>query len=336
MSRVVLHIGTHKTATTTIQNLFRRNADLLAAQGLIYPVIDPRHSGHHGLVMDWNPLPAVYALPGGSVAALRVLARAHGVGDRTVILSSEEFSRGAAGSRVDFTAVRQALAGFDRIEVVCVLREQWRFLQSVYVEVSKTRPPRRPPDLLAEALAEDMTEGLWLDYNLLYDHLLTAFAPDEITFLDFDRAARAEGGITASLLAHLGHAPGPLVMAGEQQSNRSLPPLPVWGANLIAEPYAAPDWLVQAMLGGFEAETGRRAADGCLWTRAEMLRLLDYAAPRNARLSARLSAVQPGFAITASAPPPEAIHREDISPGFWMRGARWMFAAQTRRADQAA
>lgn len=336
MARVVLHIGTHKTATTTIQDMFRLNAPILARHGLIYPQIDARHSGHHGLVMDWNPLPKVYELPGGSVAALRGVARTHGAGDQTVLLSSEEFSRGAPGARVDFGAVRAALTGFQQIEVVCVLREQWRFLQSVYVEVSKTRPPRRPPDLLAEALAGDMAEGLWLDYNLLYDHLLTAFAPEEIRFLDFDQAAQAEGGIVGSLLAHLACAPGPLQVAGEGQSNRSTPPLPVWGANLIAEPYAAPDWLVQAMLGGFEAETGRPASAGCLWSRAEMLRLLAYAAPRNTRLAARLSAVQPGFAVTASAPPPDAIHREDISPGFWMRGARWMFAAQNRKAAQAA
>ncbi|MBL4929605.1 hypothetical protein [Fuscibacter oryzae] len=336
MARVVLHIGTHKTATTTLQETFRLNAGHLARHGLIYPQIDARHSGHHGLVTDWNPLPAVYHLPGGSVAALRGIAAAHAAGEATVLLSSEEFSRGAKGTCVDFAAVRAALAGFDRIEVVCVLREQWRFLQSVYVEVSKTRPPRRPPDLLAEALAGDMTEGLWLDYNLLYDHLLTAFAPEEISFLDFDQAVRAEGGIVGHLLAHLGCAPGPLQMAVEGQANRSAPPLPVWGANLIAEPYAAPDWLVQAMLGGFEAETGRLASAGCLWSRAEMLRLLAYAAPRNARLAARLAPMQPGFAVTASAPPPDAIHREDISPGFWMRGARWMFAAQGRKTMQAA
>ena len=70
MARAILHIGTHKTATTTLQDSFRLNAALLARRGLIYPQIDARHSGHHGLVTDWNPLPAVYHLPGGSMAAL--------------------------------------------------------------------------------------------------------------------------------------------------------------------------------------------------------------------------------------------------------------------------
>ena len=37
MARIVLHIGTHKTATTTIQNVFHRNATLLAQHGIVYP-----------------------------------------------------------------------------------------------------------------------------------------------------------------------------------------------------------------------------------------------------------------------------------------------------------
>jgi hypothetical protein len=336
MARVVLHIGTHKTATTTLQDMFRQHADTLASHGLIYPQIDPRHTGHHGLVMDWNTLPKAYALSGGSIAALQRIARDHAAGDHTVLLSSEEFSRGAEDARVDFRAVRAALAGFDRIEVVCVLREQWRFLQSVYVEVSRTRSPRRPPDLLADAVQHNMTEGLWLDYNHLYDHLLTAFLPGEIAFLDFDRAAQSPSGIVGAMLAQLGVSGDLLASQPAPQANRSPPPLPVWGANLIAEPYAAPEWLVQAMVGGFEAETGKPAATGCLWTRAELLRLLAYAAPRNARLAERIAGSQPGFAITASTPLPDAIHREDIAPGFWMRGARWMFAAQSRQAQQAA
>jgi hypothetical protein len=329
MARVVLHIGTHKTATTTIQDLFRHNAAILARHGLIYPVLDPRHSGHHGLVMDWNPLPKVYELAEGSTTALRRIAAEHAAGQDTVFLSSEEFSRGAAGARVDFRAVRRALAAFDRIQVLCVLREQWRFLQSVYVELSKYRPPPRPVHLVAEALATGMAEGLWLDYDALYDHLLTAFAPDEITFLDFDDAARGAGGIPGAVLRELGLPVGPeaLETVGDGHANVSRPPLAVWGACLVAEPSPPSDWLVSAMSGALEAGTGQSANAACLWTRSELAALQDFAARKNRRLCERRADCQPGFTISSSSPAPGAVHREDLTSDFWLRGARWVFAA---------
>ncbi len=329
MSRVVLHIGTHKTATTTLQDSFRHNAALLAEHGLNYPVLDARHSGHHGLVMDWNPLPRVYELPGGSVAALRQIARDHAGGNATVLLSSEEFSRGADGARVDFRAVRDALAGFDRVEVLCVLREQWRFLQSVYVELSKYRPPPRPVHLAEAALTTGLAEGLWLDYGALHDHLRQAFTAEEITFLDFDQAARSPEGILGAVMRHLGLpiGPGDLSRPGPAQANVSAPPLAVWGASLVAEPRPPPDWLVSAMGGALEAGTGRPAGSACLWTRAELASLQAFAQARNAALSLRLQQVQPGFSISQSAPAPDAVHREDLSADFWLRGARWIFAA---------
>lgn len=88
MAKVVIHIGTHKTATTTIQDTFSQNAKLLRQHGVIYPRLS-RFTGHHGLVSDWGRLPKVYDLPGGSKAALRQIANEHGAGDHTVFLSSE-------------------------------------------------------------------------------------------------------------------------------------------------------------------------------------------------------------------------------------------------------
>jgi len=68
MARLILHIGTHKTATTTIQNSFHANRKLLAQHGLIYPDLG-RAAGHHGLVTDWIDLPANYHYPQGAAAA---------------------------------------------------------------------------------------------------------------------------------------------------------------------------------------------------------------------------------------------------------------------------
>jgi len=269
MAKIVLHIGTHKTASTTIQDTFARNAPLLAQHGLIYPKLG-RTPGHHGLVTDWNRLPAIYDLPDGSLASLRQIARDHAGGTDTVLLSSEEFSRGAEQARVDFGAVREALKGFAEIEVVCVLREQWQFIQSIYLEVSKHRIPQRPPLFVETVLKDDMVEGLWTNYNLLYDYLLQSFAPGEIRFLDYDTLQRAPGGILGGLLAHLGTAldPAALDPVNGGRSNPSPEPLPAWAANVVTEPQVAPGWLIKATTGAFKVQFGA-AARSCMWTRDE-------------------------------------------------------------------
>jgi len=62
-SRVLyLHIGTQKTGTTTLQNLFRRNRDLLAKHDLFYPTA-PGGSNHVGLML--------YAIERGRNLSLR-------------------------------------------------------------------------------------------------------------------------------------------------------------------------------------------------------------------------------------------------------------------------
>ena len=66
-----------------------------------------------------------------------------------------------------FAAVRTALAPFDEIEVLCMLRPQWQFLQSIYLELSKHTSPARPPKLVDPVMESGMFEGLWIDYNKL-------------------------------------------------------------------------------------------------------------------------------------------------------------------------
>ncbi len=333
MARVVLHIGTHKTATTTIQDMFAHNAALLAEHGLIYPALG-RATGHHGLVMDWNKgLPPAYALKDGALGTLRHIAKSYADGDQTVFLSSEEFSRGNENGRPDFLAIREALSQLDRIEIVCVLREQWQFIQSIYLEVSKARQPQRPPQTFQTVLAENMLEGLWTDYSLLYDHLLQSFAPDEITFLDFDQIRHAPGGVLGQMLRHLGLrlSVKDLAVVNGGRSNPSPGALANWAANIIAEPGVAPFWLIKAVTGAFEVQFGGTRPN-CIWTREERRALADYAARCNAQLTQRLALHQPGFMVTCTAdaddqmsPGGAGVYREDISTEFWVRTNRWIF-----------
>lgn len=326
MSRVILHIGTHKTATTTIQNLFHANRDLLAVHGVDYPALG-RTTGHHGLAMRWLPLPEVFALPEGSETAWTRLTAAPAPG-RTLFLSSEEFSRGLPEPRVDMKELRARLARFDRVQVVCTLRDQRSYLQSIYLEVSKKQAPPPWPEFLANSLANGFGAGLFLDFAALDDHLRTAFAPDEITYIDYSSTSRASGGMIGRFLSLLDLPLTPADLAAsaqDLQANPSADPLAAWAANQIAAPWAAAPALVAEASAALRKDLGE-GRPTTIYTRAEEIRLLTRFAGPNARFSERIAARQPGFAL--SAPPPRPmIYREDIGPGPWIRMARKLHAA---------
>jgi hypothetical protein len=52
MSRIILHIDPHKTATTTLQRAMHANRTELEKYGIIYPHTPPS-TVHHILAADW-------------------------------------------------------------------------------------------------------------------------------------------------------------------------------------------------------------------------------------------------------------------------------------------
>lgn len=330
MSKVILHIGTHKTATTTIQDTFAQNAAVLEQHGIIYPRL-AKVTGHHGLVFDWGTLPEVYRLKQGSREAFREIARDYGSGDHTVFLSSEEFSRAAPRGAVDFLEVRELLAPFDEIEVICVLRPQWEFIQSVYLELSKKLMPPRPPVFVQAAITTGMVAGLWADYNGLLDQLEQAFKPEEITFLDFRTVRSAPGGIVGAMLAHMGAAIGAdaLQRVNGGASNVSPMSLASWAANLMAEPKAAPSWLVDRMTQVLLNEFGDEMKP-CLFTRSEFQKLQEHFEERNAALQARRIPFQPDFALSPTTAAGLTLFRDEVPHSFWMNVGRALVADRMR------
>lgn len=337
MAKLVLHIGTHKTATTTIQDMFHANAPLLEQHGLIYPRLGRNKvTGHHGLVYDWGRLPPVFKLDVSSLNALGWINREYAHREGTVLLSSEEFSRGDPERLVDFAAVRDSLSGFESIEVICVLRPQWQFLQSVYLELSKSKSPPRPPRLVESALETGMFQGLWIDYNMILDRLEQFFAPTEITLMDFEAARRAEGGIIGSMLRHLGTdlEADALEKVNGGASNVSPQPLATWVSSIMTEPVRAPDWLLAHATQAFEDECDQPLRP-CLFTQSEFKRLKDHFAVLNARLEERRAPYQPGFRMAVPDGKPITLYRNQVNSAIWSKLARFLVMDRIR-AEQAA
>lgn len=324
MSKIILHIGTHKTATTTIQTTFANNVGRLAKHGVIYPRLT-RAAGHHCLVLDWSARPKAYQLPDGPEPALRKLAAKYARSNKTVFLSSEEFSRQA--SVLKMGEMRDILSGFDQIEVVCVLRTQWQYLQSIYLEMSKKRRVAPPQKFVEPVLKNGNFGQLWLDYTQLLDQLEQAFTPEEITLYDFSQCRQAEGGILGVFMRHLGlNLPvEKLEVAGGRAANVSPMSLASYAANVLAEPRVAPAWLVEQATQQLREDHGEDVRP-CLFTRAEFDMLEQSFAESNARLAARRAAVQPGFAVTAPDASALTLFRNDIDGAFWMNMARRLVA----------
>ena len=326
MSRLVLHIGTHKTGTSSLQNAFWRRREMLATHGIIYPDFGTAHS-HHGLLGDRHAdLARAYPLPKPPAALMADLAAAHAATDATVILSSEEFSRGTPTRRFDFASFR-AVSGFDRVEVVALLRPQLSYIQSVFLEVIK-RSAHPWDKFFVQSMKSGLAHGLFLDFNALDDHLLTAFAPDEICYLDYDTALRQPGGATGAVLSHLGlppDSPG-LNLDQDHRDNASSEPLVILAALAMSTGTTLDGGLLEFLRDVFRDHFGPQARS-TLYGIKRAERVLAHFNPLNAAFRARITGrggVAPALMLRAL--PPETLTADRLDVDFWRAVARRLYA----------
>ncbi len=131
--RLLLHIGTHKTGTTTLQSLLAKNRDRLADRGICYPVTDrppfPNPHKHNNL---WRALDAG---PDAFAAEKAVLLREfYASGAETLVMSEEHLSC----HRLKALAQMRAFADDFDVEVICFLRRQDYFIESWWSQRCKS------------------------------------------------------------------------------------------------------------------------------------------------------------------------------------------------------
>lgn len=324
MARIILHIGTHKTATTTIQDTLAANRDALAGHGIVYPRIG-RTAGHHTLATRWIELPKVFYEPTSAADLWRDLAR-HAEGDATVIVSSEELSRWRPQA-VDFAELRGMLDAFEERTVVCTLRNQLAYLQSIYLQVTRDQAGPAFEPFVNGALRNRHATGCFLDYGALYDHLLEGFAPEEIVFVAYETARRHPGGILGGLFERLG-LPEIALAPLSGDSNVSPEPLAAWAAARIAEPAPAPAALIGWARDAF-TETFGEAARSTLFSRVEVERITALFGPLNADFEARYRAVDPGFTLAPLELSPDLVYRGQLGAPFWTRFGRKIYTMKS-------
>lgn len=320
MSRLIIHVGTHKTATTHIQKTLHANWRRLERHGVAYPRIGVAH-GQHSLATAWIELPEVYRIADPRQAWLD-LSKTYASSDKTVVISSEELSR-LLPTCVDMAELNSLTCSFDEVRIVCVLRNQAAFMQSLYQELSRSFVIGPWRSMFRNAMVKSMIAGFAVDYNLLYDQFLTGFQPSQIVFLSYDNASLGPDGILGTILKEIRDdlSVSDLELKSAR-SNVSLPPLANLLANEIAHPSVAEPALVQRLcncIGEFFPEGTRTT----IFSLAEMEQVEHVFAPLNRRLVERVSPFQSGLDLSATPKDaPQLFYRDQLKDAFWLAALR--------------
>lgn len=299
------HIGSHKTATTLLQNSLAANAAELARAGLLYPRAGRQHHGHHPLALQLRD-PDLAGQPldsrGDWPALLREIDSSEAP---SVLLSSENFEWAQ-----DLTPL-QALLPRYRMRVIYYMRSPESYLQSFYnqlVKDTKTRETRTLETYICE-------HGLFfLDNEKLLNRWAEALGQAAITVRLY-QAQRRPAQLLPRFLETLGcHSPLPLVPPRGGMQKVSLPPDALEYLrlrNLYQAPERDQNRLTLAL-----AEIARSCAPELQRTRAGLLslatqrNLLRRFGPGNLRVARR---------YLGSSLAPFALDRARAHPGFDQR-----------------
>jgi hypothetical protein len=169
--RLVLHIGVHKTGSTSVQNALAANAGLLARHGILYP----KYPGAPAQVTNHNRLAWEIAEGVIDIAKLREWAESLAQKDaRTLIISAEEFCKLKS---LEFLACFQE---HFEIEVVLYLRRQDSWINSWYNQNVKWPYLRELSGCTPTEFLAHLQEFFWIDYFETVERWAQAVGKDRI------------------------------------------------------------------------------------------------------------------------------------------------------------
>lgn len=311
MARLILHIGAHKTGTTSIQHYFHANAESLLRQGVAYPLTG-RLKAHYVFAAPWiGEMQKLYGFTeDDGRAAWRDLDRYWTDFDGTLFLSAEAFCH-RTPDRVDFREVAELARRFDEAEVVYVARDQVAAIQSVYMEITRHRP--HAPSLariLNVVINDPDVFPISFDHRDMLDLVEEGFEPRQIRFLSYDRLKHSPNGLVGYFTRLCGLELGTIE---EIRENTSADPL----AHYLAAQACFPDPVSPAMIArcraALVAAHGENARS-TMFSREEIRQLHQVFEPANRALAARIRS-QGGYEADLELSRFEAhLSRDELAP----------------------
>lgn len=224
-----LHIGTHKTGSTTVQSFLARNRDPLAKNGMAFyrgAIIDSNHIEIYLSALDENrDSLALQSLEIGPLSELKsrtdddISRFLEETSATEVIISSEGLS--LLRSQSEMANLFKLLRGNDTIvRVICVLRDKQAFLSAYRKQIVKVlgRHPSKDP---TSSLYNE--EDSWLaDFDTLLKVYSETFGAENMRVIDYDHEVMKNGDVLPLVLRSLNVNPALIPQPGSQEgSNQS-------------------------------------------------------------------------------------------------------------------
>ena len=129
LERIVFHIGTHKTGTTTIQVSLGKAYDSLLARGVLYPRAGREGPGHAQLGRELLSTDAPLAKVPSHLGILAELRKAR---PSTLLISSEGLLGGSSPRPVEWARHLCEELKPAQVDVLAYVRPQWERIESQY------------------------------------------------------------------------------------------------------------------------------------------------------------------------------------------------------------
>ncbi len=182
-----IHVGTHKTGTTSIQAMLAMNDDLLRAAGVFVPKtgrIAHGLAGHHNIAWELAGDPQFDPACGTFEMLLREAAYAN---ENIVCMSSEEFEF----LHFDEAALRNLRDGLLAIgyqpKIVLYLRPQCDYLESLYAEIVRVWDIAFV-DFLEKIINDGVYGRSRFDYLRVADAFADTFGAENTIIRSYDSA----------------------------------------------------------------------------------------------------------------------------------------------------
>ena len=136
MKRLVIHIGTHKTGTSSFQRYCFRFKKILDKKGICYPSIKGYELLNNHSVLAWS---LDKSLEEPTLAILNdIFLQFKEEKHHTLLISSEDLENSLLGSDQLDKLIKSAKSqNFDSFEILVVTRDPFDYLSSIYAELSK-------------------------------------------------------------------------------------------------------------------------------------------------------------------------------------------------------
>lgn len=188
--KFIIHIGTHKTGSTLIQNICAKNSKNLRKYGICYPTDNYKNSGHHELA--W----AIRKKEHNIVDKLfSHILKKRGSCDR-ILLSSEDFEFVS-----DLSYLKEILNGH-AVDVVVCLRRQDRYLESEYNEHVKNFNIRYSEDIFKFFMYHKFDARF--NYKNLLDNWSNISSDKNVKILSYDNVINSGNLIQEFLKTSIG------------------------------------------------------------------------------------------------------------------------------------